>query len=116
MGDHGTGAAVARPGRAWFVLLFALAALLGLRFHGFAFDDAFISYRVAANIAEGHGWVYNVGERVNAVTNPLYTAALALLHLATGIDFPLLGAFVSMAGLFFGALFFALLLGNVDNL
>jgi hypothetical protein len=103
------------PTRAWLAFFFVMAVLLGLRFHGFAFDDAFISYRVAANIADGHGWVYNVGERVNAVTNPLYTLTLALLHLATGIELPLLGAFVSMAGLFCGAAFFALLLNDDES-
>lgn len=82
-----------------FLVLLLAAAGLGSLFHGFAFDDPFITYRVAQNLAEGQGWVYNPGERVNAVTSPLHTLVLAGLHRTTGLAFPLLGAVVSLAGL-----------------
>lgn len=35
------------------------------------FDDAMISLRYAANLAHGHGLVWNPGERVEGFTNPL---------------------------------------------
>ncbi len=92
---------------AWPAAYAVIALLMGLEFRGFAFDDPFITYRVARNIAEGHGWVYNSGERINAVTNPLYTLLLAGLHLVTRVDFPALGAVVTMAGLFLAAVFLA---------
>ncbi|HUT55244.1 MAG TPA: hypothetical protein VM658_17775 [bacterium] len=95
---------------AWYAAYALLALLTGLRFRGFAFDDPFITYRVARNIAEGQGWVYNLGERINAVTNPLYTLLLAGLHLITSVDFPTLGAAVTMAGLFLAAVFLARLI------
>lgn len=41
-------------------------------------DDAWIHLRVAHNFAHGHGPVFNVGERVEASTSPLWTALLAL--------------------------------------
>jgi len=41
-------------------------------------DDAFISIRYAANLADGLGLVYNAGERVEGYTNFLWTAALAV--------------------------------------
>ena len=47
-------------------------------------EDALITLRYAENIAAGHGWVYNPGERVLGTTTPLFTILLALaawLHL-----------------------------------
>lgn len=41
-------------------------------------DDAYISYRYAANWARGLGPVYNSGERVEGYTNFLWVAFLAL--------------------------------------
>jgi hypothetical protein len=40
-------------------------------------DDAFISYRYAANLVAGHGLVYNQGERVEGYSNFLWTMMLA---------------------------------------
>lgn len=48
-------------------------------------DDAYISYRYAKNLIEGHGLVYNLGERVEGYTNLLWTlwsAAGLALHVA----------------------------------
>jgi hypothetical protein len=42
-----------------------------------ALDDAFISFRYAQNLAEGHGLVYNEGERVEGFTNLLWTLLVA---------------------------------------
>jgi hypothetical protein len=68
------------------------------------YDDPFITYRYAANLQNGFGFVYNPGERVLSTTTPLFAMLLALLgelwpdlpHLAN-----LLGAF----SLALGALF-----------
>ena len=40
-------------------------------------DDAFISFRYARNLLEGHGLVFNPGERVEGYTNFLWTLELA---------------------------------------
>lgn len=40
-------------------------------------DDAYISLRYAANLAHGHGLVFNLGERVEGYTNFLWTLLLA---------------------------------------
>lgn len=64
----------------------AVAALLGLalvllsNFRFAAIDDSYIYLRVADNILHGNGWVFNIGERVNACTSPLYTMLLALIR------------------------------------
>lgn len=68
-------------------------------------DDAYISYRYAAHLVEGHGLVWNVGERVEGFTNPLWTLLVAF-GLALGGSAPALGyALGLMSGL-------ALLLGT----
>ncbi|HEX2204640.1 MAG TPA: hypothetical protein VHG91_15130 [Longimicrobium sp.] len=57
------------------------------------FDDAMISMRYARNLAEGHGLVWNAGgERVEGITNPLWTFWMAALH-----ALPLARAKVSLA-------------------
>jgi hypothetical protein len=43
-------------------------------------DDAWISYRYSANLADGLGPVFNPGERVEAISNPLWTAFLAVAY------------------------------------
>jgi hypothetical protein len=57
-------------------------------------DDAFITYRYARNIAAGHGFVYNVGERVLGTTTPFFTL---LLTPFAGLGFPLEKAAVALA-------------------
>ncbi len=43
-------------------------------------DDAMISMRYAHNLAQGHGLVWNPGERVEGYTNFLWTMFMALVH------------------------------------
>lgn len=67
-------------------------------------DDAYITYRVARNLALGHGPVFNPGERVLTITNPGYMLLLALLS-PFSQDFVLLGLVVNgLALLALGAL------------
>jgi hypothetical protein len=51
-------------------------------------DDAYISFRYAKHLVQGHGLVYNVGERVEGYTNFLWTV-LAAIPLALGREDPL---------------------------
>jgi hypothetical protein len=51
-----------------------VATHLGFR----PFDDTYITFRYARNIATGHGFVYNWGEHVLGTTTPAWTALLAL--------------------------------------
>ncbi len=50
-------------------------------------DDAYISFRYAANYLTGHGLVYNYGERVEGYTNFLWVMLLALLKGVFGINY-----------------------------
>jgi arabinofuranosyltransferase len=46
-------------------------------------DDAFITWRTIDHFVGGRGPVYNVGERVQAYTHPLWMFLLAALHVIT---------------------------------
>ena len=73
-------------------------------FWGHVYDDPFITYRYARNLAQGAGFIYNPGERVLSTSTPLFTLLLAagfplwpnLPHLAN-----LIGAFSLGLGGFF---------------
>ncbi|KAB8142683.1 hypothetical protein F8S13_14100 [Chloroflexia bacterium SDU3-3] len=55
------------------LLLIAAAALYVLAANwANTYDDAFITYRYAYNLASGQGFVYNLGERYLGTTAPLY--------------------------------------------
>ncbi|MFQ5601028.1 MAG: hypothetical protein ACE5G2_10815, partial [Candidatus Krumholzibacteriia bacterium] len=56
-------------------------------FSGWVDDDAFISFRYARNLADGHGLVFNTGERVEGYTNFLWTVILSLAY-RLGADIP----------------------------
>lgn len=43
-------------------------------------EDAFIDFRIVANLLGGHGPVFNVGERVEAYSNPLWLGLLTAVH------------------------------------
>jgi hypothetical protein len=71
----------------YIILLLALGAHLALVLHyDFTQDDAFITFRYAANYLDGHGLVYNIGERIEGYTNFLWTI-LMILGGRLGLDF-----------------------------
>lgn len=72
-------------------------------------DDAYITYRIAGNIANGQGFVYNAGERLQSSTTPAYALLLSLLP-RLGLDLPR-GSFVlnALAGMAAAMLLFAAL-------
>ena len=70
------------------VIVFLIALFLGssfynysgMIFHGRQYDDSYITYRYAVNLAEGKGFVFNSYEKVNSANSFLYTLALAGLY------------------------------------
>jgi len=62
------------------------------------FDDAMISMRYAQNFACGHGLVWNVGERVEGITNFAWTLIMAVVHLFP-LEIRLTSLVVQIAGL-----------------
>jgi len=55
----------------WFLAAMTLLVIHGLTF-GFVVDDAFISFRYAQNLLDGHGLVFNPGEQVEGYSNLLW--------------------------------------------
>lgn len=76
----------------WAILLLflLLPRLLGT----WVMDDAYISFRYAQNLVQGHGLVYDPGEVVEGYTNFLWTM-LAALALALGGHLPALSGLVN---------------------
>jgi hypothetical protein len=74
-------------------------ALLG----GRGYDDPYITYRYAENLAQGQGFVYNSGERVLSTTSPLFTLLLAALR-PMWADLPRLANLIGALSLAGGAL------------
>ena len=70
------------------------------------FDDAMISMRYAYNLAHGNGLVWNPGEHVEGITNPLWAGIMALIHFLpvglnqTGLYVQILGASLLTLNLF----------------
>jgi hypothetical protein len=64
----------------WLVVLAWLASAAW-----FLCDDAFISFRYARSLVEGHGLVFNAGERVEGYTNFLWVLELAALWKVFGL-------------------------------
>ena len=60
------------------VLRLSAGLWLGFR----PFDDSYITFRYALNLASGLGFVYNVGEHVLGTTTPLWAMVLAVLQKA----------------------------------
>ena len=88
--------------RLWtLVYMLLVVTLLYGGFRAYAYDDVFITYRYASNLASGAGLVYNPGERVLSTTSPLWAALLSPFA-ALGLDVHaaavLLGAFSLAAG------------------
>lgn len=61
-------------------------------------DDAYITFRYARNLLDGHGLVFNPGQAVLGTTTPVYAALMAALGLAGGgaqAPFPTLALLVN---------------------
>jgi len=70
-------------------------------------DDAYISFRYAENLAQGHGLVFNVGEWVEGYTNFLWTALLGGLGFL-GLDIPYTALALNLLSFGLAVLFTAL--------
>jgi hypothetical protein len=91
-------------------ILLGLSALTTICVGEKSYDDAFITFRYARNLASGEGFVYNPGEPFLGTTTPLFTMALALsARIAPGVGIPHLGQWLTGASLFFCGLLVYLL-------
>jgi arabinofuranosyltransferase len=77
------GPVMTREGRAVFAAGSTILALSLIR-TAWLCDDAYISFRTADNILNGYGPVWNVAERVQAFTHPLWLAICTIAFAMTG--------------------------------
>lgn len=60
-----------------------------------AYDDTYITYRYASNLAQGYGFVYNHGEPFLGTTAPLWGLLLGVLGIPNPDAIPLIGNVLS---------------------
>ncbi len=97
----------APPGYGWIVFVVTTAGLGFAYWRAWVADDAFITFRHVANCLAGHGPVYNVGERVQAFTHPLWfllllagTTVANVYAVAVTLGVATTGALLGAVGLF----------------
>ncbi|MBE2217798.1 MAG: hypothetical protein IAE90_06330 [Ignavibacteria bacterium] len=66
-----------------YIILAVIGCLLAALNSNVHVDDALIYYRYIENFIQGNGLVYNIGERFNALTSPLYIYISILLSSIT---------------------------------
>lgn len=78
----------------------AFALVLGFAvFSGQIWEDYFITFRSSRNLAEGHGLVYQIGERIHTFTSPLGVLLPAASFAVTGNDVAALWLFRTLSAL-----------------
>ncbi len=83
-------------------LALATAGCIARLFSNWVYDDPFITYRYAQNLAHGLGFVYNPGERILSTTTPFFTLLLAAFYLVWP-NLPLVANVIGAASLATGA-------------
>jgi hypothetical protein len=105
---------------AYLVLLVPIVVLFviyGRTEHFFLnqYDDSYITYRYAINLALGEGLVFNVGERTDAASSFLYTLLLAGAWLLELRNLELVGGLAGVASLWVVCLFVFKLANHLSN-
>ncbi len=62
------------------MLVPVVIVLVGAWLYRWVDEDAFINFRIIDNLLAGHGLVFNLGERVEVDSDPLWLFTLAGLH------------------------------------
>ena len=103
------------PKQRWPILtMTAVVLVMTWGYWHIEIDDAYIFYTYARNIADGHGYVFNPGERILGTTSPLYSPVLALvysiLRVVPGVTIPGIGHVVGALALWLTAFITMILL------
>ena len=86
-------------GIAIFLAYVLLVVVYFWRFRYLQYDDSYITYRYARNLAEGQGLVFNAGERTNSASSFLYTVSLAVLSLIPILSIPSWGIMIGVVSI-----------------
>ncbi len=62
----------------------SLSLLFVVLLNAWVCDDAYITFRTCFHLTQGHGPVYNLSERVQTYTNPLWMLLFSCIYLFTG--------------------------------
>lgn len=85
------------------LLALPIAVILWLGWqHRWTADDAFVNLRIVKQLENGHGLVFNIGDRVEAGTSPLWIFILATLDKFLPITLEWIAAFVALGSTAFG--------------
>jgi hypothetical protein len=88
----------ARRKLAWLALaVIGVSGLACVWARASVFDDAYISLRYAQSLLDGHGLIWNAGERVEGYTNFLWTVLLAAIAWLSRVDLAPVSLFASLA-------------------
>jgi len=71
-----------KPVRLFVGVLILIFAIVALR-NAWVCDDAYISFRTVDNFINGHGLVWNTGERVQGFTHPLWVFLASAVYFVT---------------------------------
>jgi hypothetical protein len=74
---------LARRQRLLIAAILAVVALLTAAFWDYTQDDVFITFTYSRNLADGNGFVFNPGEKVQGTTTPLFALLLAAAYWIT---------------------------------
>ena len=66
--------------RWWPVVVPVVIVLVGAWLYRWVDEDAFINFRIIDNLLAGHGLVFNLGERVEVDSDPLWLFTLTAFH------------------------------------
>lgn len=69
----------------FFVVAYIVELFFIFQLNPYACEDAYITYRYSANMAQGYGPVFNPGDRVEGYSNFIWMAGLSIAH-ALGFD------------------------------
>ena len=71
-------------------LIFLLIVIGTTWYWEYSQDDVYITYRYSRNIALGNGFVFNLCERVQGTTTPLFALLMAGVYFINAIWFALI--------------------------
>src|SRR5882672_7726441 len=76
-----------RDAFAWFFGLGLAAFGIVLLANAWVVDDAYITFRTIDNFVHGHGLTWNIDERVQTYTHPLWMMVMTVFYAFTGEAF-----------------------------